>query len=135
MNKVELKERLTEEEYNVAVLGGTEKPFSGGLLHEERKGKFSCKVCGTLLFESDAKFDSGSGWPSFDKAIEGAVTFKEDDAFGMKRTEVTCATCGAHLGHLFPDGPTETGARYCMNSVCLDFKNEEDVEPQENTLD
>ena len=134
MNKDELKEKLTEEEYNVAVLGGTEKPFSGTLLHEDRKGKFSCKVCGTLLFESDSKFDSGSGWPSFDKAIEGAVTFTEDDTFGMKRTEVTCATCQAHLGHLFPDGPTETGNRYCMNSICLDFKDEEE-EMQENPLD
>ncbi len=126
MNKEDLKKKLTEKEYNVAVLGGTEKPFSGTLLNEKREGKFSCKVCGTLLFESDSKFDSGSGWPSFDKAIEGAVSFTEDTTFEMTRTEVTCATCDAHLGHLFPDGPTETGERFCMNSVCLAFQEEKE---------
>jgi len=136
INKEELKETLTEDEYNVAVLGGTEHPFSGTLLNEDRKGKFTCKVCGVLLFDSETKFDSGSGWPSFDEAIKDAVVLTPDDALGMRRTEVKCATCRAHLGHLFPDGPTATGNRYCMNSVCLDFKedqSEDDI--QENTLD
>ncbi len=134
IDKEELKQRLSEEEYNVAVLGGTERPFSGTLLDEHRAGTFSCKVCDAPLFVSDSKFESGSGWPSFDKALPGAVAFTPDDALGMRRTEVKCANCGAHLGHLFPDGPTETGDRFCMNSVCLAFSEEEE-EIQENTLD
>ncbi len=133
MDKEELKERLTEEEYNVAVLGGTERPFTGALLDEKREGTFSCKVCGNALFTSGTKFDSGSGWPSFDEALTGAVELVPDDTLGMRRTEAKCANCGAHLGHVFPDGPTATGDRYCMNSVCLSFKEEKEI--QENTLD
>ncbi len=118
----ELKKRLTPEEYAVLREGATEAPFSGDLLHVDADGMFSCKVCGQKLFESDAKFDSGTGWPSFDKAIPGSVTLIADDAHGMHRTEVRCSRCGSHLGHVFDDGPTSTGKRYCINSVCLDLE-------------
>lgn len=118
----ELKDRLTPEEYRVLREKGTEAPFSGALLHMNADGTFSCKVCGNNLFSSDAKFDSGTGWPSFDKALPGAVDLKDDNSHGMRRTEVACAKCGSHLGHVFGDGPTETGKRYCINSVCLDLE-------------
>jgi len=118
------KQELTPEEKRVLFEGGTERPFSGELLNEVREGMFTCKVCGTPLFTSDAKFDSGSGWPSFDQAIPNAVEYVEDTSLNMIRTEVRCATCKAHLGHVFPDGPTKTGRRYCMNSVCMEFKED-----------
>lgn len=118
----ERKKQLTPEENHVLFEGGTEAPFSGELLNEKREGMFKCKVCGTPLFASGTKFDSGTGWPSFDQALPGAVEYVDDTSLGMSRTEVKCATCHAHLGHLFPDGPTETGKRYCMNSVCLAFE-------------
>ena len=121
MNIEERKKELTEEERHVLFEGGTEAPFSGELLNEHRSGMFKCKVCGTPLFNSDAKFESGTGWPSFDQSIPGAVEYVEDNTHGMLRTEVRCATCHAHLGHVFPDGPSGTGKRYCMNSVCLAF--------------
>jgi peptide-methionine (R)-S-oxide reductase len=107
---------------------GTEAPFSGKLLHEKRAGTYMCKACGSPLFPSTAKFDSGTGWPSFDQAIPGAVKHVEDDSHGMRRTEVVCAKCGSHLGHIFDDGPTTTGKRYCLNSVCLELKEEEKTE-------
>ncbi|MSU56545.1 MAG: peptide-methionine (R)-S-oxide reductase [Candidatus Taylorbacteria bacterium] len=121
MNKGELKKKLTPEQYRVTQEKGTEAPFMGKFVDHHEKGMYTCVVCGTPLFPSDTKFDSGTGWPSFDKAIPGTVTFTEDNDSGMKRTEITCTNCGAHLGHVFDDGPTDTGKRYCVNSVCLDF--------------
>ncbi|MEN9337691.1 MAG: hypothetical protein RIQ41_5 [Candidatus Parcubacteria bacterium] len=121
MNIEERKKELSDEEKHVLFNGGTEAPFTGELLHEHRKGNFMCKVCGTPLFSSDTKFDSGTGWPSFDQALPGAVEYVEDATLGMVRTEVRCATCHAHLGHVFDDGPGTTGKRYCMNSVCMEF--------------
>lgn len=121
MNEEEIKNKLTDEEYRVLREKGTEAPFSGAYVHEKADGTYKCKVCGTPLFSSDTKFDSGTGWPSFDTALPGAVIFEEDTSHGMRRTEVLCATCHSHLGHVFDDGPTETGKRYCLNSVCLDL--------------
>lgn len=118
----EWHEKLTPEQYAVLRERGTEAPFSGALLHEHRDGFYRCAACGAALFKSDTKFDSGSGWPSFDEALPGAVELREDTSHGMTRTEVVCKNCGSHLGHLFDDGPTETGQRYCMNSVCLEFE-------------
>jgi peptide-methionine (R)-S-oxide reductase len=118
----EWKKNLTPEQYAVLRQKGTEAPFSGELLHAEADGTYACAACGNPLFASDAKFDSGTGWPSFDKALPGAVQLETDSAHGMIRTEVICARCLSHLGHLFDDGPTETGKRYCMNSVCLELE-------------
>ncbi len=117
------REKLTPEQYAVLREKGTEPPFSDALLHEKRAGMFTCAACGNPLFASGAKFDSGTGWPSFDQALPGAVTFREDASHGTSRTEVLCAQCGSHLGHLFEDGPTATGKRYCLNSVCLGFED------------
>lgn len=125
MNIEERKKDLTAEENHVLFEGGTEAPFTGALLDEHREGTFMCKVCGTPLFASDAKFDSGTGWPSFDQSLPGAVEYVEDTSLGMIRTEARCSTCHAHLGHVFPDGPTGTGKRYCMNSVCMEFSPKE----------
>ncbi len=122
INEDELKQKLAPEEYEVLRMKGTEAPFSGKLLHDDRDGMYKCKVCGQDLFSSDAKFDSGTGWPSFDQALPGAVKEITDDAHGMNRTEVVCSQCGSHLGHVFNDGPTDTGMRYCLNSVCLDLE-------------
>lgn len=124
MNEEEIKNKLTPEEYHVLREKGTEAPFSGKLLHEKRQGTYNCKVCNSPLFKSDAKFDSGTGWPSFDQAISGSVKEVSDTSLGMQRTEILCANCGSHLGHVFDDGPTTTGRRYCLNSVCLDLKPE-----------
>jgi peptide-methionine (R)-S-oxide reductase len=124
MNYQEAIHTLTEEEKQVLLEGGTERPFTGTLLHETRKGSFLCKLCASPLFSSDTKFDSGTGWPSFDKALPGAVEYIEDTSHGMVRKEVRCATCHAHLGHVFPDGPTATGERFCMNSICLTFNED-----------
>lgn len=124
MDEQEIKNKLTADEYRVLREKGTEAPFSGALLHEKRDGMYLCKVCNNPLFSSDAKFDSGTGWPSFDQALPGAVREIHDDSHGMRRTEIVCAQCESHLGHVFEDGPTDTGKRYCMNSVCLDLKPE-----------
>ena len=119
---------LTDQEKQIMFEKGTELPFSGQYVHTKDKGMYVCKNCGTELFSSDAKFDSGTGWPSFDNPLNTKnIILKHDDAYGMNRTEVTCAHCGAHLGHVFDDGPTATGKRYCINSVCLDLKKEDKV--------
>jgi peptide-methionine (R)-S-oxide reductase len=118
------KKKLTPEQYRVLRQKGTEAPFSGELLHTDADGMFACAACGNPLFASDTKFDSGTGWPSFDKALPGAIDYHTDASHGMTRTEVTCAKCGSHLGHVFDDGPTGTGKRYCINSVCLKLDEE-----------
>lgn len=122
IDKSKLKES-DPELFKIAFEKGTEAPFSGKLLNEKGDGIYRCRVCGNELFKSDAKFDSGTGWPSFDEAIPGSIKEINDDSYGMSRIETVCSKCGAHLGHVFDDGPTDTGKRYCMNSVCLDLKN------------
>ena len=120
-------EELSEELHRVARDGGTEAPFAGKYVDNHDTGSFKCAICGTMLFSSDAKFDSGTGWPSFtEPANLEHVELKEDQSYGMARTEVKCKTCGAHLGHVFPDGPAEKGGkRYCINSVCLELEKKE----------
>lgn len=118
------KQKLTPEQYRVLREKGTEAPGTGKLLHNKDSGDYTCAACGAVVFKSDTKFDSGSGWPSFyDMAGEHAVTLTEDKSLGMTRTEVTCSNCGSHLGHLFHDVPDQpTGMRFCINSAALDFK-------------
>jgi len=116
------KEMLSPEEYAVLREKGTEAPFTGQYVHEKADGTYECKSCGNPLFDSTSKFDSGTGWPSFDEALPGAIEQHTDTSTGMRRTEITCARCGSHLGHVFDDGPTATGKRYCINSVCLDLE-------------
>ncbi len=126
----EWRQKLTPEQYRVLREKGTEAPFTGKYVHEEKSGMYTCAACGNPLFSSDAKFDSGTGWPSFDQALPGAVKYEHDSSLGTDRTEVLCAKCGSHLGHVFNDGPTSTGPfgelragkRFCMNSVCLELK-------------
>jgi peptide-methionine (R)-S-oxide reductase len=120
-NEEEWKKKLTPEQYALLRGRGTEAPFTGALLKEKREGMYTCAACGNELFSSDTKFDSKTGWPSFNEALPGAVKFVDDTSHGMHRSEVVCARCGSHLGHLFNDGPTKSGKRYCLNSVCLDF--------------
>lgn len=117
----EWRKRLTPEQYVVMRRHGTEMPNSCALLHEKRAGSFTCAGCDTPLFESKLKFESGTGWPSFTVPVDGAVEEEIDRSHGMVRTEVHCAACGSHLGHVFPDGPPPTGLRYCINGVALNF--------------
>lgn len=124
MNTKKTDEELAPELYKVAREKGTEAPFTGKYVDEHTKGMYACAICGNELFSSDTKFDSGTGWPSFtEPANLENIELIEDNDLGMKRTEVTCKNCGAHLGHVFDDGPADAGGkRYCINSVCLDLK-------------
>jgi peptide-methionine (R)-S-oxide reductase len=123
----ELRARLSPLQYEVTQRAGTERAFTGEYWNEKSPGMYHCVVCDTPLFASDTKYDSGSGWPSFWEALDPArVTLTTDTSHGMVRTEVTCAACGAHLGHLFPDGPQPTGDRYCMNSASLRLERTDD---------
>ena len=125
----EWKKKLTDDQFNVLRLKGTERPFTGKYWNNKEKGVYYCAGCGTPLFDSKSKFKSSSGWPSFTTPISNSnVDEEQDNSFYMRRTEVLCSKCGGHLGHVFDDGPKPTGMRYCINSISLDFKpkNKED---------
>ncbi|CAI8314109.1 MAG: peptide-methionine (R)-S-oxide reductase [Alteromonadaceae bacterium] len=118
--------KLTPDEYHVLRQKGTERAFTGEYWNTTERGVYTCRGCGEVLFESESKFDAGCGWPSFDKPAAPNVIDEERDAsHGMLRTEVLCQACGGHLGHVFPDGPTDTGLRYCINSLSIDLKKDE----------
>lgn len=126
--EAEWRAKLAPEQYQILREAGTERPFSGKYNDTKTPGSYKCAGCGTELFSSDTKFESGSGWPSFYQALDPAkIKEVEDSAYGMVRTEVRCATCDGHLGHLFPDGPRPTGMRYCINSAALDLEPAEDA--------
>ena len=118
------KDNLSEEAYHVLREKGTERPFTGKYNLHFEDGNYQCGACHTPLFKSDQKFESGCGWPSFDDAIKGSIKNVLDKSHGMLRTEIVCNNCGGHIGHLFNDGPTETGQRYCVNSLSIDFQKE-----------
>jgi len=120
----EWQKELTAEQYRVLREKGTERPFTGEYYKHKEEGTYVCAGCGAELFDSDTKYDSGCGWPSFYAGMEGKITTKQDNSLGMARTEIMCAKCGGHLGHIFNDGPQPTGQRYCVNSASLDFTSD-----------
>ena len=121
------RDKLTDEQYRVCRLAGTESPFSGKYYKHKEDGMYHCVACTQPLFSSETKFESGSGWPSFtDPVNQENVELRQDDSHGMSRTEVLCKNCGSHLGHVFPDGPGPSGNRFCINSVALDFNKKDD---------
>ncbi|SDJ45453.1 peptide-methionine (R)-S-oxide reductase MsrB [Natronorubrum texcoconense] len=120
----EWREKLSEEQYRILREAGTEAPFSGEYVDHKDDGSYACAGCGTELFDSETKFESGCGWPSFYDADDDIVETRPDNSHGMQRTEVLCANCGGHLGHVFEDGPEPTGKRYCINSAALEFDDE-----------
>lgn len=120
----EWKQLLSPEQYTILRKKGTERPFTGQFDHFFAPGKYVCAGCGQELFDSESKFDSGCGWPAFDKELAaGVIDYESDNSYGMRRTEIMCSKCGGHLGHVFDDGPTETGQRFCVNSASLQFKD------------
>lgn len=121
-SEADWKQELSEQEYKVLREKSTEMPNTGKYNLHFEDGAYVCAGCGQKLFESDAKFKSSCGWPSFDEAIDGSVEYRKDTSLGMIRTEVVCANCGGHLGHVFPDGPTDSGERFCVNSASLNFE-------------
>ena len=124
-NQKEWKKTLTKKQYNILREKGTEPPFTGEYLNNKENGIYHCAACGYKLFSSDAKYDSGSGWPSFDAPLnKNDIDTEIDNSYGMNRVEVKCPKCGGHLGHVFDDGPSKTGKRYCINSIALKFKKE-----------
>lgn len=125
LSEAEWRKRLTPEQFHILREKGTERAFTGALVNNHDDGMYHCAACNTPLFKSNTKFDSGSGWPSFFEPLSpDAVELHEDSSHGMRRIEVTCATCGSHLGHVFPDGPNPTGERYCINSASLNFEKQ-----------
>ncbi len=132
----EWKEKLSPDEYYILREAGTERPFTGKYNLHFEEGNYRCAACDAVLFDSDSKFESHCGWPSFDNVADNdAIIEREDRSFGMVRTEVICANCGGHLGHLFDDGPTESGMRYCINSVALDFEAKKEGEEKSEEVD
>ncbi|PVW15678.1 peptide-methionine (R)-S-oxide reductase MsrB [Marixanthomonas spongiae] len=122
--EAEWRKELGEEKYRILREAGTERPHTGKYNIHFEDGTYKCGACHTPLFKSESKFESSCGWPSFDEAIDGAVEYVRDTSLGMIRTEILCANCGSHLGHVFNDGPTETGQRFCVNSLSVDFEEE-----------
>ena len=123
--EAEWQEQLSPEEFHILRQKGTERPFAGIFNEHYEKGTYKCKGCGQALYESTSKFDSHCGWPSYDAALAGALEFIKDNTHGMLRTEIVCSQCGGHQGHVFNDGPTPTGERYCVNAASIDFAKEE----------
>lgn len=132
MNEEEIKNKLSEEEYEVLRMKGTEAPFTGKYVDENSAGIYKCKVCGQVLFDHTAKMNSHEGpvglqgWPSFSEAVPGSIEYRPDDSHGMQRTEVVCSNCKSHLGHLFDDDHSATGKHLCINSVCLDLEKKDE---------